>query len=38
MNIYAEISPEDERDAIMSVPYGHRVGTKKAIKLKRTGS
>ncbi len=38
MNIYAEVLPEDERDAIMSVPYGLRVGTTKVIKLKRTGS
>jgi integrase len=38
MNIYADVLPEDERDAIMAVPYGHRVGTKKVIKLKRTGS
>jgi integrase len=38
MNIYAEVLPEDERDAIMAVPYGLRVGTKKVIKLKRTGS
>ncbi len=38
INIYAEVLPEDERDAIMAVLYGLRVGTKKVIKLKRTGS
>jgi integrase len=38
MNIYAEVLPEDERDAIMTVPYGLRVGTKKVIKLEHTGS